>query len=318
MRPQGKQGGQSQQATARTMPTARQRPSSYLLLVYPVILALGSLYSILSPVAAPPTEALAPGIASDLNAPHLHESNYFAGKHNVVNIYFVKIGWFWTTLAFLLLQATTRPSPANAQKHYVQSALRYALVTFSWILTTQWFFGPPLIDRSFALTGGHCEPQLHNTTSLKEAVDMTMITSGVVCKAAGGRWRGGYDISGHVFMLVLSSAFLLYELYMSDRDSAHPSVSPRAAAALAHDMTEEERKSVGGWETEWQARVRIWTRYFVYTVVGMDFWMLMMTAIWFHTWLEKLAGLLIASMTITGVYFLGDLVPQWRRTVGGL
>jgi len=300
------------------MPTARQRPTSYLLLIYPVILALGSLYSILSPIAAPPVDSLAPGIASDLNAPHLHAPNYFAGKHNILNIYFVKIGWFWTTLAFLLLQITTRPSSATAQKHYVQSVFRYALVTFSWILTTQWFFGPPLIDRSFALTGGHCELQLVNTTSLKEAVDMTMITSGVVCKNAGGRWRGGYDISGHVFMLVLSSAFLLYELYISDRDSSHPSVSPQAAAALAHDMTDEERKSVGGWETEGQARIRIWTRYFVYTVVGLDFWMLTMTAIWFHTWLEKLAGLLLASMTITGVYFLGDFVPQWRQTVGGV
>jgi hypothetical protein len=278
---------------------------------------LGSLYSFLSPIATPPpVEPLAAGIASDLNAPHFHSANYFAGKRNIVNLYFVKIGWFWTTLAFLLLQSTTRPS--NAQKHYFQAAVRYAIVTVSWILTTQWFFGPALIDRSFTITGGHCEPHLVNTTGLKDALDMTKIQSGPLCKAAGGRWHGGYDISGHVFMLVLSSAFLLYELHISDRDSSHPSVSPRAAAALAHDMTEEERKAVGGWETETQARVRVWSIYFVYAVVALDFWMLMMTAIWFHTWLEKLAGLLIAAVTVHGTYFLSEFVPAMREWVGHL
>lgn len=304
------------QATSKSMAITRQRPSSYLLLVYPCILALGSLFSILSPIASPPSEPLAAGIASDLNAPSFNTPNYFAGKRNLVNIYFVKLGWFWTTLAFTLLQTTTRPS--NAQKHYIQSALRYALVTLSWFLTTQWFFGPALIDRSFTITGGHCEPQLANSTGLQESIEIAKQTSGVACKAAGGRWRGGYDISGHVFMLVLSSAFLLYELHISDRDSSHPSVSPQAAAALAHDMTEEERKAVGGWETEIQAKIRIWSRYFVYAVVGLDFWMLMMTAIWFHTWLEKLAGLCIASVTLYGTYFLNDFVPVWRELVGGL
>jgi len=226
------------------------------------------------------------------------------------------LGWFWTTLAFTLLQATTRPS--NAQKHYTQAGLRYALVTVSWILTTQWFFGPALIDRSFTITGGHCEPQLVDTAGLKDAIEMARLSSGIACKAAGGHWRGGYDISGHVFMLVLSSAFLLYELHISDRDSSHPSVSPQAAARLAHDMTEEERKAVGGWETETQAKISIWSRYFTYAVVGLDFWMLMMTAIWFHTWLEKLAGLLIASVTLHGTYFVSDFVPAWRELVGGL
>ncbi|KAJ9608508.1 hypothetical protein H2200_007496 [Cladophialophora chaetospira] len=304
------------QTTSRSMATPRQKPAFYLLLVYPLILALGSLFSILSPIASPPSEPLTAGIASHLNAPSLQTPNYFAGKRNLVNTYFVKLGWFWTTLAFTLLQTTTRPS--NAQKHYIQTGLRYALVTFSWFLTTQWFFGPALIDRSFTITGGHCEPQLETTTGPKDAVEMSRLNSGIACKAAGGSWRGGYDISGHVFMLVLSSAFLLYELHIADRDSSHPSVSPQAAARLAHDMTEEERKAVGGWETEIQAKIRIWSRYFVYAVVGLDFWMLMMTAIWFHTWLEKLAGLLIAWVTLHGTYFLSEFVPFWRELVGGL
>lgn len=298
---------------------ARQRPSLYLLLIYPVILGLGSLFSVLSPIAVPPpTEALAPGITSDLTAHHFSTTNYFAGKRNIFNIYFVKIGWFWTTLAFLLLQITTRPPPASTRKHYLQASLRWALATTSWVLTTQWFFGPALIDRSFTFTGGHCEPQLINETGLKDALHMTRINSSMACKAAGGYWRGGLDISGHVFMLVLSSAFLLYELYIADRDSSHPSVSPQAAAALAHDMTEEERKAVGGWESERVATIRIWARYFLYLVVALDLWMLMMTAIWFHTWTEKLSGLLVAVSTTCATYYLGDFVQPWRDIVGGL
>ncbi|KIW25033.1 uncharacterized protein PV07_10706 [Cladophialophora immunda] len=316
---QEKQQERTQPATSSSMTSTRHRPSAYLLLVYPVVLALGSLFAFLSPVASPPpAESLAPGITSDLNVPHFHSTNYFAGKRNIINVYFVKFGWFWTTLAFVLLQITTRPPPASALKHYVQSTLRYGLVTISWFLTTQWCFGPALVDRSFTITGGHCEPQLINTTGLKEAMDMTTIASGPACKAAGGEWRGGHDISGHVFMLALSSAFLLYEIYIADRESAHPSVSPRAAAAVAHDMTEEERKAVGGWESESVAMVRIWSRYFLYAVVVLDFWMLMMTAIWFHTWTEKLSGLFIAAGTLWGTYFVGDFIPQWREIVGGL
>lgn len=294
----------------------QRRPSPYVLLIYPLILALGSFYSIVSPVAFPPPAApLAAGLASEINTP---PSNYFSGKKNVFNLYFVKIGWFWTTLAFTLLQFTTRPPPSNTQKHYVQATLRYALITLSWYLTTQWFFGPALIDRSFTITGGRCEPQFYNEAGLKETLDLTFISSGPVCKAAGGFWRGGYDISGHVFMLVLSSAFLLYELYIADRHSSHPSVSPQAAARLAHDLTEEERKAVGGWESELIARVRVWSRYFLYGVVILDLWMLMMTAIWFHTWLEKLSGLLLAGSTVWGTYFLGDIVEGWKAIVGGL
>jgi len=118
-------------------------------------------------------------------------------------------------------------------------------------------------------------------------------------------------------MLVLSSAFLLYELYISDTHSSHPSVSPEVAAKLAHELTEEERKAMGGWESELNARIRVWSRRLVMGVVALDFWMILMTAIWFHTWLEKLSGLVLAAASIWGVYFLPELVPPWKGVVGG-
>ncbi|RVX70571.1 hypothetical protein B0A52_05222 [Exophiala mesophila] len=297
---------------------SRQRPSSYLLLIYPAILAIGSLYSVISPTTfSPTTRPLAPGLTSAHEVDHI-PTNYFSGKRNIFNIYFVKLGWFWTTLAFMLLQTTTRPHHKYSSKHYIQAAVRYGLITLSWVLTTQWFFGPALIDRSFTFSGGHCEPPLLNESGIEGALEVTTAASGLTCKAAGGVWRGGYDISGHVFMLVLSSSFLLYELYIADRHSWHPSVSPQAAAKVAHELTTEERIAVGGWESETMARIRLWARYFLYTVVVLDLWMLMMTAIFFHTWLEKLTGLAIAGSSVWATYFLGDILEGWRSIVGGL
>jgi hypothetical protein len=282
---------------------SRPKPSPYLLLVYPIILAAGS----------PPVAPLAAGVTSDANrSSFFHRANYFAGKHNIVNLYFVKIGWFWTTLAFALLLLTTRPPAANKARHYTQSLTRYAFITMSWILTTQWLFGAPLIDRSFTITGGHCEvpPGLVETLAdLKEASKLATKMTSVSCKAAGGRWRGGHDISGHIFML--------YELYIADTHSSHPSVSPAAAAKVAHDLTEEERKAIGGWESETAAKIRVYARYLLWTVVGLDFWMELMTAIWFHTWTEKLSGLLLAAGAIWSVYFLPDFSPAWKGIVGG-
>lgn len=301
------------------------RPSPFLLLAYPVLLAIGSLYAVLSPNASTQNEPLAPGITSDA---HAHHVNYFAGKRNLINVLFVKQGWAWTSLAILLLQLTTRPSPAavastpittknRVANHYFQTAVRYVILTTTWIFTTQWFFGPALIDRSFRLTGGHCEG-LPAKFEENPVTKVAAIYSSAACKREGGIWRGGHDVSGHVFILVLSSAALLYELYISDRVSQHPSISPRAAANVAHDLTEDERKSLGGWETEWEAKFREYARYFLYGVVALDCLMLLTTAIWFHTWLEKVNGMLIAGIGLYLTYFLGDFVPAWKEIVGGL
>ncbi|RMD42092.1 hypothetical protein DV735_g3053, partial [Chaetothyriales sp. CBS 134920] len=265
----------------------RPRPTGLLLFIYPLILLLGTLFSVLSPVAA--------------------EVNYFAGKRNVFNVYFVKIGWLWTTLAFTVLLLTSPSPPAGKSRLYTQAVVRYGIVTLSWVLTTQWFFGPPLIDRSFTITGGHCEAP----------TGIVSVLSSAACKAAGGRWHGGHDVSGHIFMLTLASAFLFYELYIADTHSDHASVSPAAAVKVAHELSDDERRDLGGWETETAAKLRLYARYLVWGVIGLALWMFMMTAIWFHTWQEKFSALLLAEATIWTVYFLPDLVPALKSVVGG-
>jgi len=65
-------------------------------------------------------------------------------------------------------------------------------------------------------------------------------------------------------------------------------------------------------------KARVWTQYFVWAVIGLDVWMLLMTAIWFHTLFEKVSGLVLASANVWGVYFLPRFVKGWRGVVGGV
>ncbi|KAK0510253.1 hypothetical protein JMJ35_007647 [Cladonia borealis] len=51
-------------------------------------------------------------------------------------------------------------------------------------------------------------------------------------------------------------------------------------------------------------------------VMGMSWWMLLMTATFFHTWFEKLTGLLVAMAGIFVVYFLPRALPAMRDIVG--
>ena len=156
-------------------------------------------------------------------------------------------------------------------------------------------------------------------------IDLSSVATSLSCKAAGGTWLGGHDISGHFFMLVLSSAFLFLEFFISETQygshvrSAHPHISPDAAARIAREASEEEKRAVGGWESEEDVGgPRLWTRYFVWTVIVLDVWMLLMTAIWFHTLFEKMSGLALAAGSVWGVYFLPRFWEAWRGFVGGI
>jgi Inositol phospholipid synthesis and fat-storage-inducing TM len=296
---------------------------------------VGSLFSVLSPSASPSSysTAFTPGVASDLNTPQTPQTlNYFAGKQNILNLYFVKIGWFWTTLAFLLLQFTSlnpflqrqqqqqRSTPSN--NRVLQAIVRYSLMTLTWILTTQWFFGPALIDRSFTSTGGRCVPQhsqaFYSSSSTSSsspaaasslgarAIHLSSVATNVSCKAKGGQWLGGHDISGHFFMLVLSSACLFLEFFISESQV-------QAAEDARGEKTSEEQE-----ETEAVVKARLWAHYLVWTVIVLDGWMLLMTAIWFHTLFEKLSGLTLAALSVWAVYFLPRFWPAWRGVVGGV
>ena len=149
---------------------------------------------------------------------------------------------------------------------------------------TQWFFGPGLIDRGFTVTGGACELAERFEG---EGGGMEFVT-GQACKAVGGTWRGGHDISGHVFILVLGSAFLGLEvLSVVVRGREERRVrwgDGRVGRVERVDGAEGEGEESGRWGVG-----------AVLGVMGMSWWMLLMTATFFHTWFEKVCFLEFGS-----------------------
>ncbi|KAL2847222.1 inositol phospholipid synthesis and fat-storage-inducing TM-domain-containing protein [Aspergillus pseudoustus] len=283
------------------------------LLIYPATLILGSLFSVLSPTAHAPPPGSTPTTTA---AP---PPNYFARKNNIFNTYFVKIGWIWMTLASVALVLTYAPHPARGRRQ-AQAFIRYALATAVWYVTTQWFFGPAVIDRSFVLTGGKCEAVLRELSETVEArgvlaaageEKLGVYITAAACKAAGGAWRGGHDVSGHVFMLVLVTAALGFEVLGLLAQGEGDGETPVVVANGGVDGKESETGTVSG-----SGEARKWALRFVGVVIGLSWWMLLMTAIWFHTWLEKTNGLLISLAAIYTIYILPRRVIPLRNIVG--
>ncbi|KAJ2848483.1 hypothetical protein IWW36_003277 [Coemansia brasiliensis] len=136
--------------------------------------------------------AVALGAASRPPAAAMAAAPLWAAKHGLLNTHGAKIAWGWTSALFAAAAlAAPRPPAAFA---------RYAAATLYWLALTRWLLGPPLLDRIFVLTGGTCHSEQPLTAaSLRE------------CRAAGGSWAGGHDVSGHCFLLLHSALFLAEE-----------------------------------------------------------------------------------------------------------
>jgi hypothetical protein len=317
-----------------------------LLATYPLILTLGSLYTTLSP---PHTGAVYSPTHQSYQPPALAPS-YFARKDNVLNVFFVKAGWAWYSGALLFFHAAHALFPlrrsasaaANAAAagpgqtggtgrlaaelpRAARAAARYAACTLAWALVTQWFFGPALIDRSFRLTGGSCAPKppANGTAPDHETVRERLrdALSRAECAVEGGTWSGGIDISGHVFMLTLGSAMLCLEvLPVVVRWWDERGYRPLAESLDSpEDCEDEDEDEVGGKHKAASLTAAYWRGASVKVAavaVGLSWWMLLMTAAFFHTWIEKLAGLVVALAAVWAVYFLPRGAGPVRLALG--
>ncbi|KAI9862729.1 MAG: hypothetical protein M1813_004225 [Trichoglossum hirsutum] len=287
-----------------------------LLFAYLATLVLGSLFSLLDPSAR-----AAPYNASTQSHPSHLAPSYFAQKHNLFNLLFVKIGWFWTSLAFLVFifshPSVGPPGAAALTPRRVRALFRWLLVTSWWIAVTQWFFGPPLMDRAFTLTGGQCELVATRPDSMSEG--RRLLTS-AACKVVGGKWQGGYDLSGHVFLLVLAGLLLWLEVLHVIMHTAGlrderviiggvGAANPGDVRSVELEKTDKEAQQRDN--SEWGIGVKV-----VLVVILLWWWMLLMTAAYFHTWSEKLTGLLTAITGIFAVYLLPRGVPALRNLIG--
>ncbi|KAJ4169830.1 hypothetical protein NW754_005977 [Fusarium falciforme] len=290
--------------TSPFLPTPFERVG---LALFPVVLVFGTIFSLLSPeTRAAPYDHVAQAHVQDIKV----APSYFALKSNIFNVVFVKRGWAWITVAFALF-IFTHPSTADAGRR-LRAVLRWAAVTTIWILVTQWCFGLALIDRGFRWSGGRCE-LARREIEMGDSGLGEMVTS-VACKAAGGKWKGGHDISGHVFLLSLGTAFLMQEVGWAvgrwlGQDEERCVVmsdgalkSANVEAQTSQERVEEPSLGVGG--------------KFAVGVMGLSVWMLLMTAIYFHTWFEKFTGLLTAATGFYIVYIVPRFVPAVRQVIG--
>ncbi|KAL9126670.1 MAG: hypothetical protein Q9217_004314 [Psora testacea] len=301
----------SSPTSSTTSPLLLSSLEMLLLSVYPITLLLGSLFSLLDPSArkAPYNPVLQ-------SHPPAYAPSYFALKRNLLNAYFVKINWFWVSLAyvaFLFLHKVNGPRGLVLTPRRLRGLVRYAIATVWWIGVTQWLFGPPLIDRGFRITGGACELASHYEGS---GGKREFVTS-QACKIAGGTWKGGHDISGHVFILVLGSAFLAMEvlpMFLGKRGMRDERVVKRRDGGF--ERMEIEMSDGGDEIGEGGgilSRIGVWMPI---VVAGLSWWMLLMTAAYFHTWFEKLTGLLVAFFALFVVFFMPRAIIAMRDIVG--
>ncbi|KAF2091529.1 hypothetical protein K490DRAFT_52731 [Saccharata proteae CBS 121410] len=301
---------------ARRSPFLPTRLELLLLLIYPSTLLLGSLFSITSPL----TRNTPYSAASQSHPPEFAPS-YFAQKKNIFNVYFVKKGWLWTTLAFFLF-IFTHPSLGPPLRPVVtprrlRASARWACVTLWWVVVTQWFFGPPLIDTLFRFTGGQCE-MLRDEAARDGISDARVYVTAATCKLAGGSWKGGHDISGHVFLLILGSMLLWFEILPAVLRSEGLRDGRRivmfdGAVKTAGAEAQRDGMAADGKPLEKDAGLGVKV---ALGVMSLSWWMLLMTAAFFHTWFEKFTGLLVAFGAIWTVYFLPRGVPAIRSIIG--
>lgn len=253
------------------------KPQIILLSIFPLIIILGQLMSCFSPDET------------------IH--NYFTSRGNLVNRFFVKQGWFWTLFTYFNIIYNKVRRRIIQRKVILISILRVSLITICWLLFTQWFFGPPLMDRIFVLTGGQCtniqEASIPlslknlfevstNGNGLAENILTSKSISSASCRRMKGSWEGGHDPSGHVFLLTLSSSLLILEsieLYTSEDNLLE---------SILHQ------------NLSW---VQIITHPTMLTLVvvvsGLS--MLLMTIIKYHSFNEQITGLSVALVVIWAV-----------------
>ncbi|KAF2502742.1 hypothetical protein BU16DRAFT_449764 [Lophium mytilinum] len=303
-------------STSPRSPLLPTRLEALLISIYPFTLLLGSIFSTLSA-----TTRSAPYSSTSQSHPPEFAPSYFAKKKNIFNVYFVKVGWFWTTLAFVAFVLTNPglgvPLRPYVTRRRITASLRYLAVTAWWTVITQWFFGAPLIDRGFRFTGGQCE-MLRDAEAREEMSDAREYFTAAACKAVGGQWKGGHDISGHVFLLIMGSGLLWFEILPALtraeglRDGRRVLLSDGKVVSVAVEKRTEKKEAAS--QTQEQV-----TAVGVKTVLGVAalmWWMLLMTAAFFHTWFEKFTGLLVAFAGLWVVYFLPRGVPALRAVIG--
>jgi hypothetical protein len=202
-------------------------------------------------------------------------SCYFSKSSNILNQYFVKIGWLWTSLLVSVYMFGV------LLKHRIDSKTIYAkhLARLA-VLTATWFVCTSLFEYIEALTG-YC---------IGVSPDTEILTK-KQCRAAGHLWSG-FDISGHCFLLSFCILIINEEL---SRASSVVASEP----ATTNHVGEEPIIVLGVWRVKEAVLLGCLQLLKCGLVVLMMLWkcMLLFTCLYFHDMLQKLLGLLFGLLS---------------------
>jgi hypothetical protein len=163
---------------------------------------------------------------------HLHATHYFANKSNILNTFFIKHAWGWTSAAFLALWLTSPPHQRTLHR-----VVKWGVETVVWLIFTSWFFGPALLERLIVASGGVCTVTLPSGVGFAIPNDYCLtrtavspethpflfaaphisVADGWLAMPVVPRLREGHDVSGHVFLLTMSVLFLVDQIRVSLR-----------------------------------------------------------------------------------------------------
>lgn len=180
---------------------------------------------------------------------------YKIHKHNILNQWFVKLGWFWTLIALLPMQfVTTKPQDKEAVFH---SVMRTILSSIFWYISVNLF---ELIDDYI-----------------------------------------GFDISGHTFLLGFSNLLLSSELNL---------------LKIYIEKNKQKQQQNSNSLTKHLSNLK------AFTLVLMILWdfMLLQTALYYHTLIQKVVAILwaIGSWTVLDILFYQDsrMLPVGASSIG--
>jgi len=211
------------------MPGLRQS----LFIVLTAVIFFATAYSVVHDTYLDTSNPLLTHLAHPLS--HTH---YYANKANPLNVYFIKRTWAWASVTFFLSWFTS-PEPMRTSRRWA----KWATETAIWLLFTTWFFGPSIFERVILASGGECVLALPTGDPMIVPTELCLARSSLSPAShpqifpqslsftlpldwhSAPRLRRGHDVSGHIFLLTMSSLFLAdqlrYSLGVKNRSLAH-------------------------------------------------------------------------------------------------
>lgn len=215
-----------------------------------------------------------------------YPKTYFARSDNVLNVYFVKMGWAWTlavSVPFALLTSRILCC-GNTERLLKHHLLRIAVATAFWFVWTKMF---NLIESTY----GRCNIRSFDSKS--------------ACLKAGHFWNG-FDISGHAFILIYSSLVLIEEArpivgWESIREHLRNEEHNRATREASNtnplrNLSANDFQTVKATYEKYTPYIRL---LFIAMTVLQVLWdvMLLCTMMYYHKMIEKLLSGMFAILT---------------------